>query len=221
MTNAGDSALPGVKLSIICEELDDDQVKNLLPSGSFNLISAIDPELLQGSHRAETLGKLISIESVVDEVDKRNLLLSVVPSHKVGELEDRVGMNIELLQQQKVLETSVRRSILGFFGYSTTTDQLEVTQESISSITPQRGLFQFQKRAASDVEKHLYFNDGRALLHLPTGTGKTRTAMSIVASHLRNRKIGLVVWLAATGELLEQASSEFIETWSCCWGSKS
>ena len=52
------------------------------------------------------------------------------------------------------------------------------------------------------------------MLHLPTGVGKTRTAMSVVASHLRNRELGLVVWLAATRELLEQAATEFESTWS-------
>ena len=52
------------------------------------------------------------------------------------------------------------------------------------------------------------------MLHLPTGVGKTRTAMSIIASHLRNRSIGVVLWLAATRELLEQAAAEFEETWS-------
>ena len=38
--------------------------------------------------------------------------------------------------------------------------------------------------------------------------------MSIIASHLRNRSIGVVLWLAATRELLEQAAAEFEETWS-------
>ena len=50
------------------------------------------------------------------------------------------------------------------------------------------------------------------MLHLPTGVGKTRTAMSVVASHLRSRT-GVVLWLAATRELLEQAVDEFSTTW--------
>lgn len=52
------------------------------------------------------------------------------------------------------------------------------------------------------------------MLHLPTGVGKTRTAMSIIASHLRTRSKGLVLWLAATSELLEQAAVEFEFTWN-------
>ena len=52
------------------------------------------------------------------------------------------------------------------------------------------------------------------MLHLPTGVGKTRTAMSVVASHLRTRAKGMVLWLAATRELLEQAAVEFEATWN-------
>ena len=37
--------------------------------------------------------------------------------------------------------------------------------------------------------------------------------MSIVASHLRSRDTGLVIWFAATRELLEQAAAEFELTW--------
>ena len=37
--------------------------------------------------------------------------------------------------------------------------------------------------------------------------------MSIIASHLRSRDTGLVIWLATTRELLEQAATEFEATW--------
>ncbi|WP_234495611.1 DEAD/DEAH box helicase [Vibrio maritimus] len=53
----------------------------------------------------------------------------------------------------------------------------------------------------------------RALLHLPTGAGKTRTAMNIVCDYLRDNPNSLVVWLADTKELCEQASDEFQKAW--------
>ena len=37
--------------------------------------------------------------------------------------------------------------------------------------------------------------------------------MSIIASHLRSRDTGLVIWIATTRELLEQAATEFEATW--------
>ena len=89
-----------------------------------------------------------------------------------------------------------------------------MVSEGLEAVVPKRGLFPHQKRAAVAVERYLYLDGCRAMLHLPTGVGKTRTAMSIVASHLRRSSAGVVLWLAATRELLEQAAEEFEETWS-------
>ena len=52
------------------------------------------------------------------------------------------------------------------------------------------------------------------VLHMPTGSGKTRTAMHIIAAHLRSYMSTVVVWLAHSEELLEQAASEFEVSWS-------
>jgi superfamily II DNA or RNA helicase len=49
---------------------------------------------------------------------------------------------------------------------------------------------------------------------MPTGAGKTRTAMHLVARHLRENEPTVVVWLALSGELLEQAATEFERAWS-------
>jgi superfamily II DNA or RNA helicase len=49
---------------------------------------------------------------------------------------------------------------------------------------------------------------------MPTGAGKTRTAMNIIADHLRQNEPTVVVWLAHSEELCEQAASEFETAWS-------
>ena len=205
--------LPGIRRSEIFENLDDGQAACLLPTGAFKLISALDPKRLNGSQRTDTLGKLLSLELAVDDFQRRAILLDAVPATKIGELEDRIGLNIDRLRQKDDLEPLLRRVLLGFFGLATIADRLTVSSEPLETVTPERGLFPHQKRAASAVERYLYFEEGRAMLHLPTGVGKTRTAMSIVASHLRTRSKGVVLWLAATRELLEQAADEFEATW--------
>ena len=205
---------PGIRPSQIFENLDDCDAASLLPPGAFKLITTLDPERINSSRRAETLGQILSLELAVDDPQRRAILLSAVPKTKIGELEDRIEMGIDQLRQKNKLETPLRRAILGFFGLPTTADRPAVVSEALETVLPKRSLFPHQKRAASAVERYLYFEDGRAMLHLPTGVGKTRTAMSIVASHLRSRSKGLVLWLAATRELLEQAAAEFEETWS-------
>ena len=103
---------------------------------------------------------------------------------------------------------------MGFFGCTTTVSGRGEAPADRIVISGGYSLFPHQKRAAASVEHYLYKDTGRVLLHLPTGVGKTRTAMSLVASHLRHRNKGLVVWLAGTRELLEQAVDEFESTWT-------
>ena len=204
---------PGVQTSQICEKLDDFHAAQLLPTGAFNLIKTIDPKRISGSERVKTLSKTLSLELVANDSQRREILLNAMPPSKIAELEDRIGMSVNQLRQASKLEQSLRQNFLGFFGSATIPNQTNITSESAKTVLPERGLFPYQKRAASNIERYLYFEEGRVMLHLPTGTGKTRTAMSIVASHLRTRSKGLVLWLASTRELLEQAAVEFELTW--------
>ena len=210
---SGLGSLPGLHPSQVCANLNDDNAARLLPANAFKLIAAIDPERLGGPKRAQTLGQILSVELAVDDAQRREILLDAVPASKVSELEDRIGMSIDKLQKKNALEPSLRRALLGFFGVAKIAEQAAMASEPFEAIRPERGLFPHQKRAASAVERYLYREEGRTMLHLPTGAGKTRTAMSIVASHLRTRPAGVVLWLAATRELLEQAVAEFEATW--------
>ncbi|ERM61714.1 DEAD/DEAH box helicase [Vibrio cyclitrophicus] len=75
-------------------------------------------------------------------------------------------------------------------------------------------LYDYQIDCASRIRALIQAKGSRrALLHLPTGAGKTRTAMNIIADFLRDNPNSLVVWLADTRELCEQASEEFSKAW--------
>lgn len=56
----------------------------------------------------------------------------------------------------------------------------------------------------------------RMLVHMPTGTGKTKTSMHIITSYLNFslKKCGLIIWIAHTTELLQQAYDTFENVWS-------
>ena len=55
----------------------------------------------------------------------------------------------------------------------------------------------------------------RFLIHMPTGTGKTKTATHIICHHFNYNlhKKGLILWVAHTTELLDQAYSTFCGVW--------
>lgn len=76
------------------------------------------------------------------------------------------------------------------------------------------GLFKHQRDAARKVQSILSSGHERVLLHMPTGSGKTRTSMNIIADYLRANENTLVIWLANTEELCEQAAQEFEKAWT-------
>lgn len=55
----------------------------------------------------------------------------------------------------------------------------------------------------------------RLLVHMPTGAGKTSTAMQIIVDYFRSElpKNTSVVWMAHSDELCEQAVQSFAKTW--------
>lgn len=76
---------------------------------------------------------------------------------------------------------------------------------------PSYGLFPHQVRAVRRLRTVLN-RSGLALLHMPTGAGKTRTAMNLVCEVLRETD-SAVLWIASTRELCEQAVFEFESAW--------
>ena len=205
--------MPGLRLDQLCAQLSDDAASRLVPTGAFKLVNALNPVLLEGDKRAQTLGHLVSLELAVDDPSRRAVLLDAIPDAKRNELQKRLRVPITTIRDTKRLKPPTRRSLLGFLGMSAVTEQREPPSENSLTVEAKRGLFAHQKRAAAEIERHLYSGTGRAIMHFPTGTGKTRTAMSIVVSHLRAPSAGVVLWLAATRELLEQAASEFEVAW--------
>lgn len=100
-----------------------------------------------------------------------------------------------------------------------TNPDTEVSQELIFSGKKFFELYDYQymikQQAMNDLEnpdKDLY----KILIHMPTGTGKTKTTMHIISHYVnfvRGGK-GLVVWIAHTNELLQQAYETFVNVWS-------
>ena len=204
---------PGIRPEQLFAELDDRSAARVLPAGTFELLSLLQPALLNGASRTPTLGRLLSVELAVDDPYRRAIVLDALSPAKARELCERLGQAIDVLQTNDALPPTLRRQFLGFLGTSAIDDRKNSIPDSAENIMSSHALFPHQKRAASDVEHYLYSDTARVMLHLPTGVGKTRTAMSIIATYLRGRREGVVLWLAATRELLEQAAEEFKDTW--------
>ena len=76
-----------------------------------------------------------------------------------------------------------------------------------------KNLKYYQSTIFSDVKQTLKQAFVRSLICMPTGTGKTRTAMQLVCEYLNENPNRSVIWVADKRELIDQACAAFIETW--------
>ena len=84
------------------------------------------------------------------------------------------------------------------------------------TVSPKYPLYPYQRQVLADILCALASPERRVVAHLPTGAGKTRIA-SHTACQLLNEKDtddSLVIWLASTEELCEQAADELAKAWT-------
>jgi superfamily II DNA or RNA helicase len=113
--------------------------------------------------------------------------------------------------------THLFRVMLGFFGVVPSEEQAIDLPDSSCVVSPDYPLFDHQRHAGRSVYTYITAsNPPRVLLHMPTGAGKTRTAMHVISLFLRHRALDneVVIWLAHTEELCEQAAEEFSKAWA-------
>ncbi len=108
-------------------------------------------------------------------------------------------------------------------------DLLPATKHAPIEITsPFMQLIDYQFGVYSEAMKALEQPRARMVIQMPTGSGKTRTAMEVVSKILNGEDDLNVVWLAHTSELCEQSLQCFMHVWPHharkrvrihrCWG---
>jgi len=109
-----------------------------------------------------------------------------------------------------------RKRLFAFFGVELPAEtEVAIRPADMISVEPEYPLFDYQRTAADDALSLLYSHTPRVLIHMPTGSGKTRTAMHVVAAVLRDSAPDYVIlWLAHSEELCEQAAEEFSRAWA-------
>ncbi len=91
---------------------------------------------------------------------------------------------------------------------------LLLENKNYQNIKPFKYLKWYQYQLTSKILENINSKLYKAILSMPTGTGKTRTAMEIVCNYLLMNPSKLVFWVANTKELLEQAKEEFKQIWT-------
>ena len=164
--------------------------------------------------------QIYTAEGLLLSSEKRQILFDLLPSESaeilckiLGFPED--GNTYQMLKRARFPRGSEReRAMFDFFGLKPPVQEAFEQKPAFGKGQGQYSLFAHQRDAVRRVVGALKEPPFRVVLHMPTGAGKTRVAMSVVADHLRANEPTLVVWLANSEELCEQSASEFENAWS-------
>ena len=186
-------------------------VRRFLSPGLLRVLDALFGGHIGGDDLRRVTAALVDFAQVLTDPIGRQRVLTLIPPHKQAELTGRVSRSIASHQADQWTGEEIGH-LVDFFGLLEES-AIAPSPVALDEVPPQYGLFDHQRTAVRDLRPLLTEFERRAVLHLPTGVGKTRTAMHVVAETLRQHEPAVVVWLASGKELLEQATDAFRTAW--------
>jgi DNA repair protein RadD len=192
-------------------------LQNLLGKHALRLINLLDHKTTSSALREVVIG-LYGYEGLLLEPRSRSLLFDLIRFEEAQHLlkmlnESNINNPIDHLKSLSFRKQEQRRTLFSFFALALPEVESETIRASQDSLSSGYGLFPHQRQAVRQIINALYSAPYRVVLHMPTGAGKTRTAMNIIVEHLRSHEPTIVIWLAHSEELCVQADQEFQRAW--------
>ena len=198
---------------------DTEVFQNILGRECIRLMGLMDASMSSPTFVRLVLTDALGEAALLVEKKHRDMLFDLLRIEEAQNLCDIIGIKplpdpFTAIKSTNFPRNSTREGALFRF-FERVPPQLEQDEivPDLIEIDASYPLFPHQRKAAREITNLLLLPPHRALLHMPTGSGKTRTAMSLVSDFLRNTEPRLVIWVAYSEELCEQASTEFIKTW--------
>jgi len=213
------ATMPG-KLQQILSRADTPTLMNWIGREAGELVHLLDRRLESPAKLSElVLGLRTEAGLLDDEASRRDLLDLLRPAEAEELIQIINGSGATVVDPYAALQAvdfrrgGPRIALFAFFRVSIPAPTVVVTPPAVSICSPDYPLFAHQIDALERAHIALEGELGRALLHMPTGAGKTRTAMNLVADYLREGNRRVVVWLVHSEELCNQAVREFEKAW--------
>ncbi len=208
-----------MKLSDLISRSDVETLQELLGKTTVNLINQLEQQEFSTTKLKQVLQDMYSQTDLITNKNTRLILFDLLNETEVKDLLHSLSQDIgnDVWRQLKKINITLKNKTI-FYDYFKITDYEEgcIKLPNTEIVKAQYSLFDHQVKASVETIKLLHTKDrSRAILHMPTGSGKTRTAMHIIANYLREKPKTTVIWLAYSEELCEQAVEEFIKSWQC------
>lgn len=210
---------PGISIREVLEAAPERALEDFVGADTIGVIRHMNPELLTRQNLVRlALGSAEPWEMLRDPV-RSEKLVSMMPVQKAAEMAAKLGLGslgnrvfdglIRFLRQHRVDDR-----VIEFFGVVQPERAPGGGESAESTVEPVYPLFAHQLSVADRAREALVEYPNKVLVHMPTGAGKTRTAMHLLCEWHNRASERLIVWLAQSSELLEQAASEFERAWS-------
>lgn len=110
-----------------------------------------------------------------------------------------------------------RIKLIESFGGEVVNQDAELSKRELHSNVSFKGenLFPYQNWMRNKILNFLISKNNNTLIHMPTGSGKTKTSITSIIDYIRHKSPEnvTVVWLAHSDELCEQAIQSFMKLW--------
>lgn len=197
---------------------DDEVLQELVGTQTVRLLNMLDPLLARPTRLRELITSFRPAEELLRNSDTRRSLLDLLPPGDAKALAAELGLDSDrpydsLRRFRPAKSSSAERRLFAALGVVPAELDEPDLAPAVRDASCDYALFAHQRLAARRAQTFLDGAPNRVLLHMPTGSGKTRTAMHLIARELRRKEPNLVIWLAYSEELCEQAASEFEAAW--------
>jgi len=206
-----------MKFELLLSRLDIDGYQKILGDDVIGTLNKLDSKYLYKGELNRVLLNTYSTYELFLDKQFRSILLPLLREDEIRQLIKQLGKI--MVSDPWVYLSSYTFSkndlnvLFDFFELPTLIEEIKPAWVQSYPIEPAYALYPYQRTVLSKIQNLLKLNNGRVMLHMPTGSGKTRTAMSYVCRHLVENENVCVIWFANTSELLDQAYSEFLKAW--------
>jgi len=185
---------------------------------SVRVMQAFEEKGINAQNLRKVFLSLVSPYDLIANQGKRNSLFEFMRVEEATELSLTLGLQGDPFQALCSLQMSRGsekfETCCAFFGLAPEVRVAKKESPEVERVSAGYALFEHQQMAVQSVEQQLTKKPNRVVLHMPTGAGKTRMAMHVVCQHLNKNPKTVVVWLANSEELCDQAADEFVKAWS-------
>lgn len=210
-----------LKLEDLLSRADEGILQEILGKSTVRLLAKLDSACVYNKNLKKIILELYGMQELLLDRNIRNILFDLLRENEARTLGHILGIknfsnDIYLQLKSRIIRRGSKdeENLFRFFNLIPQPIAAKVEYSNIENLDVQYGLFDHQRRAVKKVKDLLSREPHRVLLHMPTGSGKTRTAMNVICDHFRENEPTVVVWLAASEELCEQALDEFKKAWS-------